>query len=108
MVAVAGEPLVDLLGAVVVALEKALEKTGTTLMPASFAAAISASHHFDAKKPSLSAATTSRERFTASAIAAALIVCMWLRCVVGLKTTFPLACRKADTTWNTSCESSDV
>ena len=41
----------------------------------------------DAKKPSLSAASTSFERRTALAIASLLICSSWLRCVVGLKMT---------------------
>ena len=53
------------------------------LGPASRAASILASHHLDAKKPSLSAATTSLERRTAFCIAALLICSSWLRWVVG-------------------------
>ena len=58
-------------------------------------------HHLDAKKPSLSAASTSFERRTAPAIAAALIWSTWLRCVVGLKMTLSFALIKELTAWKT-------
>ena len=55
----------------------------------------------DAKKPSLSAASTSFERRTALAIASLLICSSWLRCVVGLKMTLSFALIKELTVWKT-------
>jgi len=71
------------------------------LIPALRAASISASHHLDAKKPSLSAASTSFERRTAPAIASLLICSTWLRCVVGLKMTLSYALIKVLRAWKT-------